>query len=592
MDVVTLGAAKASAASTYAKKPSAWTPFFLGKGSQRALLGSQDHPAVYDSTNRKTYISFLDRSRGLTVKEFNHATGTFSRDLRLSDYPAGVPMYDDHGVPSMCLTSDGKVNIIFGDHGIAPITARASTARTVQTTFTTATASSLTGTYHMLVAVGTDIYCLYRSGGSHGVSFPSHEFAGLAKSTNGMSTWTTAALVDCHAYSADAYQDFYPGSFDLAPNGRLAFSFAVAHGASHDATRSDIFHAQYDPTTGHVYAVDGTDLGTIIDTSGKFASCKVATVATGQVPRQAFHGTTGRPVITWVQVAADSKIGTSVAAWTGSAWTVTDLGTRTKHILSMSAIRWDSDDARFEAYAATGRSSETIITASTSEAITYNGIGCDFQLFTSPDGVTWTSQGIVLDSGQVQGVGINSLVVPTNSARELKALVQPGAIGNSSGAPPNNGSLIGSSLPFYGLTDRVVDPIQVARNPNGPIEMALSPHIVLATSTASSVVASGTYTTLAMGSILPPNTTHALVSATVQGTGTAGRFEVRLRQSYSAVDYSVVIYGDGAESGDRAYQVWVPIQFRSFDWRWSGNLSTIAFRIVAIRVDGPVTTSG
>lgn len=276
--------------------------------------------AVWDPETERTWIVFfVEDATGpdLYATYYDHTTGDIATPQMVASHPWSAA--DFHNVPAAMLDGDGRLHVIWGDHGdeghrhYRMTNPRDLTAWTAQTL--------ATGTYPF-AAVGDDgeLFFTDRAGGSHGSSFPAHEYGSLFRSTNGTS-WTRSTIVDTTGTS-ESESDFYQQDI-LFADGHLHIAWCVARGSGHDDARQDVFYARMAPATGVWYAADGTNLGTTI-TWAEHTTCKVATLSGGSngAVRISLDWHHGNPVLAY---GVDTSSVLTVAEWDGSAWTTTAL---------------------------------------------------------------------------------------------------------------------------------------------------------------------------------------------------------------------------------------------------------------------------
>lgn len=507
-----------------ARRSGTWIPTLVtNRASQDGIIGAQANQSVYDASTNRTYLVYLGQMRRLHVTYYDHATQTFARPEVVPQNYA-LPLDDNHGIPSCALDDTGRLHIVWGVHNALPLYAKMTNVGDI-TAWTTSTLSVGNGTYHTLVAgTGQNMYILFRSGGSHASSYPAHEFGGLLTSSNRGSTWTekSGGLVDLTVYNADAAKDFYSQAAAWV-NGRLYFAWTVAHGASHDGSRSDWFCAYYDPTSGHVFTLDGTDRGAKLGaTQADLLAARAKTHTYGGGPMMVANTDGTVLLATTYQDTGDNFIYSASAKWDGSTWTVnTNIGTKTNHVGHVPGLRRRSDGV-YEYFGLTGINNlptGAIFYNSTAAAEPVPAVraGLDLVVFTSTDGVTWSTGANVLTREQVRGPGVRGVTVPLNSSDDLKAF----AIGVlASTATGTSGGNTGRRLPIYALSDSNVDPVKAALSFGHP-GVLIEYYDAIATAamtTAWAGLVAGTWTKVDLSAVIPLHTTEVLLRMDMQGT--------------------------------------------------------------------------
>jgi hypothetical protein len=532
-----------------------WTLFALARKSAALGFagGGHDRRAEYDPTSNKTFVSYLGPRRGCYVVAYDHTAGTVDGPVKVADYV--ITFEDDHGVPSLTLDDQGTIHILFGNHNGQPRYCKSNSPRAIGSSSSDWTVTDLTspqgfGTYHTLVyePVSGKLYAFFRYGNSHsGSGITSHEDGYLLISSDRGATWSNLHVLDLRTYSADAAKDVYAHGCDVR-GGKVHLVWGVAHGASHDGTRSDVYHAYYDPATGHLYNMAGADQGTVIDSLVKLNACKVATVAVGTTVRQ-HHSNDGKSMLCWMEQKGDGKVGVGIAYWDGSTWTVTDPGLRTNYLYCAAGVRRD-DDGTWEVYAPIGRDTETIVTDPAAETVAYLNAGADLGVLTSPDGTTWTNQGRIVRRQDIRGQGVGGVSIPRYSANGVKCLVGAAAM---TGFPTDR-------LPVYALSNEDVDPLRVAmakeKAPLVEFVEGVTPLVYTTPPGAS------TYNVLDLSTYVPENCSEVCLAVKVKGKGAAAGFSyVRVRPNGTTRtgDATVSVRKEWPSTDTYVQEVWCQI---------------------------------
>jgi hypothetical protein len=279
------------------------------------------YAATYHGATDRTYIAYLGHQRDLYITYYDHAAASFATPVEIFNYPLSDS--NNHGAPALAVDHDGRIHIVWGSHNSTHRHSRSDNPDDISAWTTTSITTS--GTYPNLdvdPATG-DLYLLDRAGSGHGATFPTHEYGSIRISTDG-TTWSAAASLVDTTGTPEAASDFYLRGAMFGDDGLLHFAWQVARGSSHDGTRTNIYHAKYDPSVGNLYSANGTNLGTEI-TWAEHPDClavdrspvgvNTLTVSGGMVVIPYTAGTGG--------ISGPGDL--YVAVWDGSSWTDTDL---------------------------------------------------------------------------------------------------------------------------------------------------------------------------------------------------------------------------------------------------------------------------
>lgn len=341
--------------------------------------------AVYDAASGRTFIAFLGLERDLYVVSYDHFTGDTDGPVEVGAYP--IADDNDHGAPTLAIDSDGYLHVVWGSHNSAHQHSVSDSPRDISA-WTTAAVTGASGTYpNLVVTDGGDLLLFDRAGTGHAGSFPAHEYIGVRASSDGGATWGTyTAIVDTTG-SPEAASDAYLSAVSYV-DGLVHLTWIVARGAAHDGTRTNVYHATYDPDTGTLANAAGTSLGTSIVWS-EHSDCLVYSGSPIYTARHLVLPS-GRIMVAYqVGTISSGEAGSfslHVAVWDGSTWTDTDLGI---------ARTWAFADAALRQY---GPAVMVL-------AVSDSGGLADVEAWrtAADDGVLWTSVGTLLRGSSGKG---------------------------------------------------------------------------------------------------------------------------------------------------------------------------------------------
>ena len=556
-----------------------WSMYALAEnGGAFSTYGAQDNQAVYDATSNRTFVTYLGPNEDLWITAIDHGLGRLLTPVKVATASLGI--FDSHGVPSLAIDDQGTLHILWGVHGQLPKYAKSTTPYDIRT-WTTSTLSVGLGTYHTICFEPSsgELYALYRAGLNHiadgAVAPAAHEYGRLLRSVNRGVSWTEITFANLVSYNGDAYKDFYVSGCQ-SRLGKVLCTWSVAHGASHDSTRSDQFAALYDPATGHVTTVAGVDQGTSLDSQAKLFACRAVTVAVTEIAQAEVDGT-GRIMMAWAQVAGDGKIGTYTALWDGNTWTVHDTGTRTKHIKARPSVGIRPGGG-FYVFCITGRDTEPIDTDTSGEQYYYVGAGADASVVHSVDGATFVDHGVVAHRSVIALQGAESFTTPHNAHSECMAIMAPAVVyGNVPQRAPLYAFGLGAvPASYYGqaplkLPSRTY--IDAASNGAGTL--------VNVTAGAEAPPSAGQWRTASAIGKVPENCVAVLLRLTATPDGASAKARVAFRQKGTTVAGGAVEYTFAAnEPSNNIDTRWVPIgPDRQLEWQ-ADHLTTLQAQVL------------
>ncbi len=281
------------------------------------LQSLSDQKGWYSAEAGRTYIAYNGLERDLYVTYYEHATGTLATPVEVDTYP--IADDNQHGAPTIAVTSDGKIHVVWGAHNTAHRHCISDAAHDISAWTCT---DIHTGTYPKITVVGDDLYLFDRAGSGHTGTFPSHEFAGIRIYSSG--SWNTyAALIDTTGVPAVTTSDCYIGHAQYSEvDGLIHLGWRVTAGASHNTGDNGNYHATYDPSDGSLAAADGTDLGTSI-TWAEHADCEIEALASATIGSPDILVSTDGTTLYAAYTKNDAH---TVATWNGTAWSVASTG--------------------------------------------------------------------------------------------------------------------------------------------------------------------------------------------------------------------------------------------------------------------------
>ncbi len=282
------------------------------------LYGINAPQAVYSSQTKRTYLAFLGLGRDLYVTYYDHHAEEVATAVKADDRQ--ISANDNHSAPSIDIDLDGHLQIAWGSHNSNGRHVKSNSPHDISAW----TAQDLTpsSTYNVIrtdPATG-NLYIFYRAGSGHGSSFPAHEYAGMIKSINGGTSWSTASAIIDTTGSPESASDAYFNGVWVADDGLFHMVWTVARGSGHDDTRTNWYHAIFDPSDDALEAADGTDLGATI-TWAEHSDCLVAADSETNLGHVFVDGD---QIVTWWQSIANAAM--KIAVWNGTSWDVTTTG--------------------------------------------------------------------------------------------------------------------------------------------------------------------------------------------------------------------------------------------------------------------------
>jgi hypothetical protein len=233
----------------------------------------------FDASVNKTFVSWMGPGSDALVKEYNHATGTWSADK----IAGNSPFADSHNYPSMIRGRDNRLYVFYGCHNSPLRMAVSPNPLSIEGTWRDGNVSAAPDASYPAPVVTSDgtIYVfirLTRAKNGHTDDRP----LALIKSTDNGQSWTRQTIIDPYP-RPDNLTEIYNGKISYQPaqgdrKAKIHIAWTLAGGGpgghEHDAYTRNIYYAYLDPTNDQLYDINGKDLGTSIDNAEGEMSCK------------------------------------------------------------------------------------------------------------------------------------------------------------------------------------------------------------------------------------------------------------------------------------------------------------------------------
>lgn len=208
--------------------------------------------AAYDAASNATYICWqshdpVAKTRRTDMAVYNHATKTWGKPFVVG---VGNIQNDDHGVPALCITSDGYIVVFWGTHNSTMLYAVSKSPRTVADGWNSYSLTGVEYTYWRPIPRsdgGIDLFCRSRVTAEDKMPLV-YRLISMAAGVPTMGA--EATIVDFGSNSRGYSGDTFRGD-----DGRL---WMVATRADWlDVTRKNVYLFRIDPATGTVTSLAG-----------------------------------------------------------------------------------------------------------------------------------------------------------------------------------------------------------------------------------------------------------------------------------------------------------------------------------------------
>jgi hypothetical protein len=281
----------------------------------------------YDATVNRTWVTWMNGSSDAVIKEFNHATGTWSADKVVGN----ATFVDKHNYPSLIRGADDRLYIFYGCHNSPLRMTKSPNPLSMAGTWSDRSISQAPKASYpapVLTSNGT-LYVGHRHTRQTSGFTDDRPYA-FAKSTDNGATWTWQLVIDPYPRS-DNLTEIYNGkvSYEPAHDGRKAkihMAWTIAGGGpgqhAHATYGRNVYYAYLDPSNDHMAGADGVDLGTTINNTEMEQHCKVLDTGCSNCGHQAalqvsaHYLDNGNPIVIYSHL----NNGLSSSVWNGSSW--------------------------------------------------------------------------------------------------------------------------------------------------------------------------------------------------------------------------------------------------------------------------------
>lgn len=346
-------------------------PFFAFDSLRGTLARDHQPRAVYHAgEHNRTYVAYMDHNFDARVIYYDHDAGRWSEPVRVDD----CRTRDGHNAPALLITADGVLHLFYGCHGHPVKYARSAAPESIsEWKLGTEIGSQATYTYAVQVKDG-DLLLFYRFGGSGRWSpLKMHRSANLGE------TWDAGRVI--LDYGGESWVKIRDVLYDP---GRDRVHLALWEGNN---KYWNAYYAAFDPATGHVFAINGADLGDVATKEELVAnhSAVVGNNARADIDMVLYQG------VPYFILQEPLKERYYFAKWDGEKVAKTPLPVDKLGAFELFAEAGDSgDEPRFQVYALRANDPPTGFS------------GRDLMVWTSEDGgQTWDKGQLVVDRRQL-----------------------------------------------------------------------------------------------------------------------------------------------------------------------------------------------
>ena len=222
-----------------------------------SLSQSHQHHAIYFAgKHRRTYVTYMSHNFDACLTYYDHDTKRWSEPVAVDTCVADVGwckgLKDGHNNPISRITRDGKIHLFYGCHGTPAKYAVSERPEDIGRWKTGMRIGQAVTYMFTAELTGGELLLFYRS--SRGKRY--HAPFVVRRTADGGKTWSDRQVV----------LDFGKGvarpNFIFYDAKRNRIHLAVANLLYHAGGVGNAYYVQYDTKNGHVYALNGKDLGT------------------------------------------------------------------------------------------------------------------------------------------------------------------------------------------------------------------------------------------------------------------------------------------------------------------------------------------
>lgn len=267
-------------------------------------------PAIY--AGNRTYVVYQGTQMDPYVVAYDHSAAEWSPSHQAGDNQLGN---DDHGAPAIVRDAAGYLHVFFGTHNTQIQHAKSAMPDDVSAWVPQPDVVCGGASYQQCVVLPNgDIYLFYRKFLEYGPGYYNRTMAYVRSTDNGDSWSAPAVVVDF----GEINNWIYPGGIDVAGTSEIHLGWVWCVPLSSPAIRRGVYHACLNLEDGHMYGMDGVDLGSTISKTEADAHCLAPDCGEDNVFNPKVHvDDNGTPYVIF------NRYGTNLefSRWDGSSWT-------------------------------------------------------------------------------------------------------------------------------------------------------------------------------------------------------------------------------------------------------------------------------
>jgi len=267
--------------------------------------------------NDKTFVTYQGTGLDPYAIEYDHATKTWSAPTQIGVNPL---VADHHGVPSIFRNDAGYLFAFYGCHDSAVQWAKTTNTDDISA-WNDLGGLGASHTYPIVEKDTAGNLYLFLRGNLGGNNGPAVYFKSTDAPPDSGDTWGAENIIIDFTGAGVGEPIIYLGNVDheAGTPEKIHMAWQWYDYSLHGWY--NVYHAYLNLTDGHMYSIDGTDLGTTITFAEAEANCKVhdtGAVNVGYFPK--VHVFAGIPYVIWNEYDG-ANAGFFFSYWTGAAWT-------------------------------------------------------------------------------------------------------------------------------------------------------------------------------------------------------------------------------------------------------------------------------